>query len=111
MSDPFSPTEIPASNSYTLKRVNPIQAGKVVGLTYGALALLFVPFFLLFGIASLFAKQQGAAVAGVGGIALCLFLPVLYAILGFIFGALGAWVYNLVAKWVGGLKFEIEKGA
>lgn len=32
-------------------------------------------------------------------------MPFIYLIFGFIFTALGAWVYNLVAGWVGGIEY------
>jgi uncharacterized membrane protein len=32
----------------TLKRVEPIQLGKVLGVLYGLMSLIFVPFFLMF---------------------------------------------------------------
>jgi len=35
-------------------------------------------------------------------------LPVVYGVLGFILGALTAWLYNLVASWTGGLELELE---
>ena len=38
-------------------------------------------------------------------------IALLYLIFGFIFTIIGAWVYNLLAKWVGGIEFttaEIE---
>ncbi len=48
--------------------------------------------------------------AGVGVgvmVALIIFMPIAYGAMGFIFGALGAVVYNLVAKWTGGLEIEL----
>ncbi len=36
-------------------------------------------------------------------------LPVIYGIIGFIMGAFIAFVYNLVAKWIGGLKIDLKK--
>lgn len=39
------------------------------------------------------------------GIGLLVAMPFLYLIFGFIFTAIGAWVYNLVAKWVGGIEY------
>jgi hypothetical protein len=36
------------------------------------------------------------------------FLPFLYAFFGFISGVIGAWIYNLVAGWIGGIEVEIE---
>jgi hypothetical protein len=38
---------------------------------------------------------------------LALLLPILYAIIGFIFTAIGCWVYNLIASMVGGIEVEI----
>jgi hypothetical protein len=35
-------------------------------------------------------------------------MPVIYAVMGFVFGVLGAWVYNLIAKWIGGIEVEVE---
>jgi hypothetical protein len=42
-----------------------------------------------------------------GDIWFALALPVLYGVAGLIFGYLGALVYNLVAKYVGGIKVEL----
>jgi hypothetical protein len=36
-------------------------------------------------------------------------MPIIYAIMGFIMGVIGAWLYNLIAKWVGGVQIELEK--
>jgi hypothetical protein len=35
-------------------------------------------------------------------------MPVFYGAMGFVFGAIGALLYNLLAKWVGGFEFELE---
>ncbi len=54
----------------------------------------------------------GAAVPGmgaaIGGMALAaiIIMPIMYAIFGFIAGAIGAWLYNLVAERIGGIQFE-----
>jgi len=36
-------------------------------------------------------------------------LPVMYIVFGFIFMALGALIYNLAARWVGGIEFTTEE--
>ena len=36
------------------------------------------------------------------------FLPVLYAVSGLMLAVVGAWLYNLVAGWVGGIELELE---
>jgi hypothetical protein len=37
-----------------------------------------------------------------------IFLPVLYALMGFV---IGAWVYNLLARWMGGFEFDFVSKA
>lgn len=93
---------------HELKKVAPWTVGKVVGLLYAVFTLLFVPFSLLFigvgifGVANGKTEAAGAIVMGV----FFLFAPVIYGGLGFLFGALMAWIYNLVAGKVGGIVFE-----
>ncbi|MBU5688635.1 MAG: hypothetical protein KQA41_00190 [Candidatus Aenigmarchaeota archaeon] len=38
-----------------------------------------------------------------------IFLPLLYALIGFISGAIWAFLYNLISKFTGGVEVEIEK--
>ena len=35
-------------------------------------------------------------------------MPVIYGVMGFIGGIIGAAVYNLVASWIGGIELEVE---
>ena len=42
------------------------------------------------------------------GIGAPIFLPIFYGIMGFVGGLLSAWLYNIVAKWVGGIEIETE---
>jgi hypothetical protein len=42
-----------------------------------------------------------------GGLSI-VFMPIVFAIMGAIFGGLGAVVYNVSAKYVGGIAVEVE---
>jgi hypothetical protein len=81
--------------------------GLIVGVIYGL-------FFMLFGaaISAFGARGDGSAVGGVPsiivGVLVMIGVPIFYAILGFIGGAIGALVYNLAAGMIGGIKFELE---
>jgi hypothetical protein len=96
-----------------LKRIEPLQAGKILAAFYGLLSLVFVPFMMFFmAVGSLASRHQGNAAPlplmfGLG-VGFMIFLPVLYAVMGFVFGVLGAWLYNLLAKLLGGLALEFE---
>lgn len=75
---------------------------------YGAMGLLIAPFILIMSAvsANLPAGQRGMfAMMGVG---FAVAAPFLYAAMGFIIGVLGAAIYNLVAKWIGGIEVEVE---
>ena len=97
-----------------IKSINPLQLGKVLAITYGAVSLLIVPLVILFTVFSaVVARHQGgggpptAAFLGMG-LGFAIFAPIFYALMGFLTGVVGAFVYNLVAGWVGGIEFEVE---
>jgi hypothetical protein len=37
------------------------------------------------------------------------FLPIIYAVVGFIGGVIVGFIYNLTAKWTGGIEFTTEE--
>ena len=80
-----------------IKSFSAIQTGKV----FAALYFVFsIPFVLLMGLMLPFSKGS-TPFSGLFLIA----LPFLYALMGFIFVALGAVIYNFVAKRVGGIEY------
>jgi uncharacterized membrane protein YdcZ (DUF606 family) len=55
------------------------------------------------------ASPQGySALGATTFMLLSLFAPVIYGLLGFLFGALSAWLYNVTAKHVGGIRLELR---
>ena len=55
--------------------------------------------------------NAGLAVGGGGiviGLLVMIGLPIMYSIIGFIGGALGALLYNLFSNFVGGIEIEVE---
>lgn len=96
------------SNIRKLKRIAPLQLGKILGVLYGIMALLMVPIFLVMSLFSTQLPEGQRAGMFAFGVGFALFMPVIYAVMGFVFGVLSAWLYNLVAKWVGGIEVEVE---
>jgi len=100
-----------------VRRVGALSLGKVLGAVYALLGLIIGAFFALFsvlgsllGIAAGGPDAQGSdalfgLLFGVGSI---IFLPIFYGIIGFIGGLITAWIYNLVARFAGGLEIELE---
>ncbi len=81
--------------------------GLIIGVIYGL-------FFMLFGAAlsALATRGEDQAMGGVSSIVIGLMFmigfPIVYGLIGFIAGAIGALIYNIAAGIVGGIKFELE---
>ena len=87
-----------------LSHIAPLRAGVVTGVAS-------ITFMLICGLFVLIITLLGVHISVPTGFFLLidfLFGPVFYAIAGFIGGLIGAAIYNLVAKWSGGLEFEFR---
>ena len=83
-----------------LKRIGPVSFAKIHGLIMGLFGIIIGA---LYGIIAMVAPT--ASPLGLFGIIL---FPIAYGLLGFLGGLLGAALYNLASKWVGGLEIEIK---
>jgi Na+/H+-dicarboxylate symporter len=102
----------------TIKRVGVLSVAKLQGLLMAIIGLIigvmYGLFFMIFGAAmSSFAPQnEGQAIGGLGsifiGLILMIAIPIFYGVMGFIGGAFGALIYNTAARFVGGIKIELE---
>jgi hypothetical protein len=92
----------------TIKSVGVMSVAKITAAIQAVFGLLFAPIFLLFGALGSLAGQHVNPFGAIGGLALAIMMPIFYGVIGFIMGAIGAWLYNLLAKWIGGIEFEIE---
>ena len=82
-----------------IRRFGVGQTAKVIGALYALMGLIFVPIVL---IASMFSPNESQFGAG-----FALALPIIYGVLGFVFTAIGAAIYNFVAGLVGGIEVEL----
>jgi len=83
-------------------RIAPWQAGKFFAVLYFILGLIFAIPLALF--------SQAIPGQGGFGIGFAIAIPFGYAIAGLIFVPLACWIFNMVAKFVGGLDFEVVDG-
>ncbi len=93
---------------HIIKSVGVLSVAKILGLMYACLGLIFAPLFLLVGLLASAAGQHNNPFAGIFSIGFAVLFPVLYGVIGFIAGAIGALLYNLFARWVGGFELEME---
>jgi hypothetical protein len=94
-----------------IRSVGVLSCAKMSCVIYGCLGLLFIPIALIAGLAGLASGQKGGMLGGIGLFAIAILAPVFYAALGFVSGAISALVYNLAAKWMGGIEIQLEAAA
>ena len=102
----------------TIRRFGVISVAKIYGLLTFIVGLIigviYGLIFIVFGAAmsALAPGGRDAAAGGISsvviGIVMMIAIPVMYGLLGFISGAIGALIYNAIAGIIGGIKFELE---
>jgi hypothetical protein len=106
------------------KKVYEKKVVKRVGVwSYAKISTIIMAIFGLFqgifyGVLNLVLGPEAATAAGTAGGQvdplmaagpwIIIIMPVMYALMGLIMGIIGAWLYNLIARWVGGVKVEFE---
>ena len=96
----------------TIKSIGVLSAGKVMGILYALLGLIFGGLFTLLSLAGFAASggdQQAGAGALIFGAGAIIILPIFYGVMGFIGGLLMALLYNVVASLAGGLEIEFDR--
>lgn len=92
-----------------IKRIGPGSAFKMGLVVYGVLGSILGVFCSVVALAGVPLAQQmhrpfDGALVGLFAVILC---PILYGIIGGVVTAVGALIYNLASRWVGGLEAEI----
>lgn len=103
-------------NKLRIKKLGVLSVAKIYAVIMFVIMLLFsVPlglFMIVMGLMGAgMAGRDGFAVGGTGvvvGILYMIGIPIIYGIFGFIFGAIGALIYNIFAGMVGGVEIEVE---
>lgn len=89
-----------------LRRINPIQAGVVAGVLYALIGIVMALLYIFVFSVGRLANSPNPVPSAAG--LLAIFVPFIYAALGFIGGAFSAWIYNVAAGWVGGVELQFD---
>lgn len=87
-----------------LTHLSPVRTAWTMALVY---FVVFAIVWIIGAIVSLFIPMQ-PDVKRSGMILGSLFAVVIYPIFIFVFTVVAAWVYNLVARWTGGIEFTLK---
>jgi len=100
-----------------IKQIGVMSAAKIEGLMGVAFGLVAGVFFTIVGTGAsyMMGNYYGNGWGGRGmmsggfGIFAIIIMPIMYGVFGFIAGAIVAWIYNIIAGWIGGLEIEMEE--
>ncbi|MFH1303874.1 MAG: hypothetical protein ABIK07_22675 [Planctomycetota bacterium] len=81
-------------------RISILQSSKVMTAMYALMGFIYT----LIGIPMVVFGSDQLRIIGV----IYLFGPLLMGFFGFIFFVFFAWIYNLLASWLGGFEFEVK---
>jgi len=102
--------------TYEIRKIDVWSVVKIAFFLYGIFGLLFGLFYaiiltMLGGILSQFGPEFESmrGLTGVLGIFMAFFLALFYAVIGAVGTAIFTWIYNLLAKGLGGIKFYLEQ--
>lgn len=103
-------------NKLRIKKLGVLSVAKMYAAIMLVMSLLIsIPyglFIMIFGMAMMGSGGRGGMAAGgssiVIGLLVMIGLPIFYGCIGFIAGAIGAFLYNIFAGMVGGIEIEVE---
>lgn len=92
-----------------VKRIGPGSAFKMGLVLYGLMGLILGALFALIStLGAALAPPELGAFKFLFGVGAIIIMPLCYGVIGGIFAAIGAVLYNFVAGWVGGLEVDIS---
>jgi len=93
---------------FRLRSVGVLSCAKIFAIIHAAIGVLVGFFVLIFGVvgAAIVPGQQKLGMLGI--VVLAVLSPVFYGVLGFVMGAIWAFLYNLAAQSIGGLELGLD---
>jgi len=96
----------------TIKKFEVLSVMRISAICYGLMGLvegaILSAVFLVMPMASPAQHQMPPWMGALFGGLSVVFFPILFGVMGAIFGALGAVIYNVSARYVGGIEVEVE---
>lgn len=95
-----------------IKKFEPLSVMRITAACYGAMGLLegviFAALFTFFPLAHSGTQNMPRFLGPVLGVFALIGFPILFAVMGAIMAGLGAVIYNVTARYFGGIEVEVE---
>jgi hypothetical protein len=83
--------------------------GLIAGILYSFGGLIIDMLVSIGWVSSAFALTPGLSLGTVLAFGALIGMPIIFATFGFIVGLIGAFLYNLFARWFGGIEIDFEQ--
>jgi hypothetical protein len=87
---------------YRIKRFGIASTALTMALIYFVLGLVIAPLIYMASAAAPSGQKLPGLMFVLG--------PFFYAVFGYVFAAIGCWLYNIIAGWTGGVALTLEPG-
>ena len=87
---------------YRIRRFGIASTALTVAVIYFVLGLIIAPIFFL----ATLGTRPSASMPGI----VFLLAPFIYAVFGYVFAAIGCFIYNVIAGWTGGVALTLDPG-
>jgi len=104
--------------NYEIRKIDVWSVVKIAFILYGIFGLIFGLFYAVMltmvgGFLGQFSEfgefgQMTGLFTGAVGILMAFFMALFYAVIGAVFTAIFVWLYNVLAKLTGGIRFHLE---
>lgn len=99
----------------TIRHIDVLSVARIAAVVYaglGFLAGLIFACITLFGVGLGAAMQQDSQLPAffslMFGVGAVIFLPIVYAVMGFLVAAIATWLFNIAAGIAGGVRIQVE---
>ena len=93
---------------FHLRSVGVLSSAKIFAVVQAAIGVLIGFLFLLIGVIGAALAPERQKLGMIGIVVIAVLMPVFYGVLGFVLGAVWAFVYNLAAQTIGGLVLDLQ---
>ena len=91
-----------------VKKIGVLSLAKIQGIIGAVMGILVGIMFAFMGMVNALLGTEGAGLGVVLSFSMIILAPIMYGVMGFVSGAIVAWIYNVCADRIGGLEIDLK---